>query len=379
MNAFTMSYEIKSLPFETLFSTMAMAEDRLARLDEIVRFSPVGEGAVERGHFRDAVAAMWVSGELVHIEDLVLHDAHMDIRAPTHELTIAHAILRTRRRIAINEPGWALSNAGIDALTRHKTVVAEASNDLSLKTPKDTENSPLAGDNVDLLAIEIAKMDEILNRSQQLLERDSAGGTKQTAMSKPLIVGDLLLRDSDWDEPARLLQWKELIKKVEGLPITLGAALIYDAWESLEPLQNQHWIGAQLVGGYLRAKGKVSSHLLSFNVGLRTIPRDRRRSQSRTIRLLAFLSAMTAAAEISMKEIIRLTQAREQMQRRLEGRRSSSSLPIVIDLILSRPIVSTAMIAKEAKLTPRGALNLIAELGVRELTGRGRYRGWGVI
>ncbi|MBX8827553.1 hypothetical protein HBA93_18255, partial [Ochrobactrum sp. SFR4] len=72
---------------------MAMAEDRLARLNEIVRFSPVGEGAIERGHFRDAVAAMWILGELVHIEDLVLHDAHMDVRAPTHELTIAHTIL----------------------------------------------------------------------------------------------------------------------------------------------------------------------------------------------------------------------------------------------------------------------------------------------
>ncbi|MBX8814530.1 hypothetical protein HBA91_18070, partial [Ochrobactrum sp. MR34] len=36
-------------------------------------------------------------------------------------------------------------------------------------------------------------------------------------------------------------------------------------------------------------------------------------------------------------------------------------------------------IAKAAKLTPRGALNLIVELGIRELTGRGRYRGWGMI
>ena len=80
----------------------ATAEDQLARLDEIVRRSAVGEGFTERGHFFDAAASMWVAGELVHIEDLVLHDARMDIRAPTHELTIAHAILRSRRRIAGN-------------------------------------------------------------------------------------------------------------------------------------------------------------------------------------------------------------------------------------------------------------------------------------
>jgi HTH DNA binding domain len=38
------------------------------------------------------------------------------------------------------------------------------------------------------------------------------------------------------------------------------------------------------------------------------------------------------------------------------------------------PIVSAGMIPKAVKVTPRGALNLIGELGVREITGRGRYR-----
>jgi hypothetical protein len=47
---------------------------------------------------------------LVHLEDLVLHDAGAgaDVRAPTHELTIARDVLRTRRRIASQPPGWAL-------------------------------------------------------------------------------------------------------------------------------------------------------------------------------------------------------------------------------------------------------------------------------
>ncbi|RCS21313.1 hypothetical protein DUT91_25010 [Phyllobacterium salinisoli] len=65
---------------------------------------------------------------------------------------------------------------------------------------------------------------------------------------------------------------------------------------------------------------------------------------------------------------------------RVTGRQSETRwrLPAVIELVLSRPIVSAAMIAK-AKITPRGALNLVAELDVREMTGRGRYRAWGVI
>ena len=40
----------------------------------------------------------------------------MDVRAPTHELTRAHAVLRTRRRIADGKPDWALSPAGLAGL-----------------------------------------------------------------------------------------------------------------------------------------------------------------------------------------------------------------------------------------------------------------------
>jgi len=46
---------------------------------------------------------------------------------------------------------------------------------------------------------------------------------------------------------------------------------------------------------------------------------------------------------------------------------------------LSRPLVSAGMIAKQLKITPRAAQDLVAELGLRELTGRGRYRAWGIL
>src|ERR1700730_607734 len=65
---------------------------------------------------RSPAACLWLEGELVHLDDLVLHDAHMDIRAPTHELTRAHAVLRARRRIADAKPDWALSPAGLAGL-----------------------------------------------------------------------------------------------------------------------------------------------------------------------------------------------------------------------------------------------------------------------
>lgn len=369
-----MTYEIGKLPLESLLPAMARAEDQLARLDEIVRGNPVGDGFVERGHFFDAAASMWVNGELVHIEDLVLHDARMDVRVPTHELTLAHAQLRTRRRIAMAEPGWATSEVGVAALSGGVTEQAIPAGAPANKMPKEEDVS-----DDDPLSREFAKIDAIIRRSQRLLDGMADGVSPSRPKRKPLVVGNLMIRDPEWDEDDRLLQWRQVMKGIEDLPAAVAAAILYDAWETLQPMQNQHWLGGHLVSAYLRGRGKVVSHLPAFHVGLKAIPRERRRSRQRHDRLLAFLDAMSAAADAGMKEISRLLQARQQMERHLRDRRSSSSLPATIELVLSRPVISAGMIAKAAKVTQRGALNLIGELGVREITGRGRYRAWGII
>lgn len=373
-----MTYEIGRLPLETLLPAVARAEDRLARLDEAVQRSVAGEGFIERGHFFDSAASMWVAGELVHVEDLVLHDAHMDVRAPTHELTIAHAILRARRRIADAERDWALTERGCSALT-------------GIQSPDDPVEGAVAADRAgegdepddaeesEALAAEFAHIDAVLERSGRLISGLLNNGTEVVPERQGLAVGDLMIRDPDWDEADRLSQWRSVQMAVETMPPVLASALLFDAWETLEPIQRQHWLGGQLVSAYLRARGKVTSHLFGFNVGLKSVPRERRRARNLATRLIASLDAMSFSAGAGMKEIARLAQAREQMERRLRGRRSSSSLPVAIDLILSRPIVSAAMIAKAARVTPRAALNLVGELGVRELTGRGRYRAWGII
>ena len=62
--------------------------------------------------FHDACTALWRAGEFVQVEDLVLHDAGMDARSPTHELVRAHAVLLARRRIAARQPNWALTPSG---------------------------------------------------------------------------------------------------------------------------------------------------------------------------------------------------------------------------------------------------------------------------
>lgn len=368
-----MAYEIGDLAIQSLLPALARAEDQLARLDEIVRRSSVGEGVVQRGHFFDSAASMWVLGQLVHVEDLVLHDAQMDIRAPTHELTLAHTILRARRRIAGAEPDWAISENGIAALAGTSTKQSPPA-----RTPQGEAVIHIDEDD-DPLTREFAAIDAILDRSRRVIDGLGAERTATPSIRSSLVVGGLVIRDSDWDEEERLAEFRKVMRQVETLPPALAAAVLFDAWETLEPMQRHHGLGGQLVSAYLRSRRKVTSHIPTVNIGLKAVPRERRRAHARSTRLSAFLEAMAAAADFGMKEVYRLSQARDQMERKLRGRRSSSSLPAAMDLVLSHPIVSAPMIAKAACVTTRGALNLVAELGVREMTGRGRYRAWGVI
>ncbi|ASY65123.1 hypothetical protein SJ05684_b41410 (plasmid) [Sinorhizobium sojae CCBAU 05684] len=384
-----MRYEILDPLHPTLLPALIAAEDGLARLDERAARHAVAEGFRERGQFFDAVAALWVAGELVHVEDLVLHDSHMDARAPSHELTIAHAVLRARRRLELAEPGWALSAQGLDALRGEQGGRAEkegaelaASRQDAMNQPEfadqDAEENPLAG--------EFAELDAALARSQRLLESHGQSFAEAGALSQPVSresqepAGQLgLLFEEDWDEAARLDAWRAVLPTADQLPATLGAAILFDAWERLEPLRRQHWLGSLLVGAYLSFRGKTASHVLAFNTGLKTIRHDRRRSKDRLTRLHAFLEALAATADLGLKELDRLSLARTQMEIRIRDRRSNSNLPGLIELVLSRPIVSTALISRRLGVTPRGALNLVRELGLREMTGRGRYRGWGVL
>ncbi|MBB2750301.1 UNVERIFIED_ORG: hypothetical protein GGI57_000974 [Rhizobium aethiopicum] len=377
-----MRYELDNAMLQTLLPSFAAAEDALARLDERVVRSPVGEGFAERSHFFDAAGALWVAGELVHVEDLVLHDAHMDSRAPSHELTIAHSVLRARRRIWTGEPAWALGASGLATLTAtlgegEGTVPEAKSPAVSLETDEESreEDGPLAA--------EMAEIDALLARSQKLLDIHTGKlPASETAVAPPARRNDDplgLLGDDEWDEEQRLAEWRGLLPLADSLPPVLGAIILFEAWERIEPLRRQHWLGGLLVAGHLRARGKVASHLFSFYGGLKLVRHERRRARDRATRLQAFLEAMHLGAAAGLKELDRLSLARTQMELRFRGRRSNSSLPDLADFILSRPMVSAAMIARHLRITPRGALNLVNEIGIREITGRGRYRAWGII
>ena len=64
--------------------------------------------------------------------------------------------------------------------------------------------------------------------------------------------------------------------------------------------------------------------------------------------------------------------------RRIGKRRGNSKLPKLVELVIAAPLVTTDMIATELSVTHRAALDMIAILDLREVTGRGRYRAWSI-
>jgi hypothetical protein len=375
----TMAYQLAELTLKALIAPVAKATGVLARLDERVRNSSVQDGFVERQNFADAAAALWLDGELVHLEDLVLHDAHMDIRTPTHELTRAHAVLRARRRIFAQKPDWALGREGFLALTGRGGVAMPAAagqkgrEGQGVFVPEAEVDEAVEAN---LLAEEFAEIDAVLARSSKILSGAEAPARQQetSRRDRPDLVYDL-----DWNEEERLAEWQAVLAETRELPVVLRAAILLEAWTEIEVLQHAAWLGPLFCAALLRQEGLAASHLACLHLGAKNIPRERRRARNRGDRLLAALDAIHEAALAGLKEHDRLVLAKNQMARRLRDRRASSKLPDLVELVLSRPLVSTGMIQATLKVSKQGALNLVGELNLREMTGRGRFRAWGVM
>lgn len=347
-----------------LLNDLISADAALVRLDERLGKSPIREGFLERFHFLDACASLWIDGELVHLEDLVLHDVSQDSRTPSHELTIANDVLRQRRRIAANKIDWALTPSGITSL-RGKNLVED--------TPR-LELKSLMGDDdrePDDLDSSIAAMDALLAKSEVVLH--------DIRFTKPEAKGNLIY-DEDWDEEERLNEWLQVVSRNAHYPALLQCVIALDSWNTLQVFQHGSWLGRLLAASLLRQRQLVTGqHLPALNLSLKMVSREDRTARDVNVRLRNLLGGIRAMAEFGLKEHDRLSLAHQMMSRHLVGRRSSSRLPQLINLVLSKPIVSTDMVARQLRITQRAALRLIEELNLREVTGRGRFRAWGVL
>ena len=351
------------LPWAVIAGPLVAAEDGLARLDERLRSSPLRQGWIARSHFRDAVACMWVSGQLVTVEDLVLRDAGMDVRAPAAVLAKAQEALRIRRRLAGGAGTSVLSQDGLGALLNRSSARQPA-----VETMGGPGSRFLAAD--DGLRGILTRADAAIAGAQAVL-----GKIEQARSSQR----DPLVYDLDWNENERVNRWLSEIALFRNFPPVLESVLALCAWDAIEPLQHQRWLGRFLAAAMLRERGKARAHLPCLYSGLRASGRGPRRPETVLAAILAEIKAVEAAAREGLREHDRLMLARFQFGERLKGRRSTSRLPELVELVLETPLISTALVARKLRISPRAAQDLLTDLALRELTGRERYRAWGIV
>lgn len=367
---FAADQKIDSRPetsLDGLWLAVDRASDALARFDERLRTSPIREGFLARLDFHEACAAVRNEGFLLHLEDLVLHDADMDIRTPTAELVRAHSILRARRRLAAAGP----------ALPTAREILSLASERGDPDAGREGEGSSVPegepGDDAESGDDLMDAIDAVLARSARSL-REARAGARQEARH-PIVY------DADWDERGRVRDWLAAVAQHEGKPAVLAAALTWNAWNRSEPLQRCAFLGPMLVGAVLRARGRAKAHLPALHGDARLAAMSMARNNRDHASVATYVAAIEAAAAQGMKELDRLSLAAEVLKRRCVGRRGNSKLPALVKLFVDSPIVTVQLAAKRLGVSQQAATTMIdtLALALREITGRGRYRAWSVL
>lgn len=396
-------------PIEAATLALVRLDERLARSEPVL-----ADGVQARSQLFEAQALVHLSGELASREDLVLHDAGMDVRAPSTGVVRAARILNQRRSLARRAPETVLAAEALRRLIgvaedqaagegKEEPRDADVATTTSRTRPRPRDPPPwemprLAGGNDDALwpeddepddiepldpgddgpggeegGGELAAVDALLARTDRMLG----------AFERPLPEATpLRLRDLDYGASARLDTWLGALKAAEDAPAVLAAAIALDAWLALEPAERGGEVGFALAATLLRQRGVAAHHLPTLGLGYRKGRFRWSPHQTLAVRLAGLIEAIHDSARLADGDLKRLTLAREVMGRRCEGRRGNSKLPQLVALFMASPMVTVQMATETLKVTPQAVEAMLKELGPslpRELTGRKRYRAWGIL
>jgi hypothetical protein len=187
--------------------------------------------------------------------------------------------------------------------------------------------------------------------------------------------------DPDQDEAEAEDLWLDVVKRTSGWPAIAAAAVAWNAWLDLNLYTRLPWLGLIMAAAILRARG-LTHHLLPLAAGFKQSKFRPQGREGAAEKLEGFCQVLEQALVIAHKDLDRLILARELMNRVTAKTRSNSKLPELVELFLSRPLVTVPLGAKLLKVTPKAVDLMLAQLGgapPRELIGRTRYRAWGIV
>jgi hypothetical protein len=399
-------------PIEAATLALVRIDERLARCEPML-----ADGVRARFHLFEAQALAQLAGELASLEDLVLHDAGMDVRAPSTGVVRAQRILDERRNLARRAPEAVLAPEALSRLIgvmdesgqgkardeqtgpAQAAVSAAARPPVSgpwdmprpfaddglwpdpdesddgdgIELPDDEEGEALASDGSGAATGDLAAIDALLARTGRLL-----GAFERPPPETP----SLRLRDPDYGASSRLMAWLDALKVTEDAPAVLATAIAIDAWLMLEPAERGGEVGFALAATILRQREVAAHHLPALGLGYRKGRFRWSPHQTQGVRLAGLIEAIGDSAKLADGDLKRLTLAREVMGRRCEGRRVNSRLKELVELFMASPLVTVQMATEKLKVTQQAVEVMLKELGPslpRELTGRKRYRAWGIV
>jgi hypothetical protein len=367
------TYALPELPWGQIAGSLEQLTISILRFDARLEASGLSAGWQSRCDMTEAVRALLLDGHLIDVGDLVLHDAGMDVRHPTHELTRAAAALRARRTALARKAPWPLSIDGLAAL-RGIGPVAEASvrtKGSKRPDPEDEEAYPPYANDADPWKAHFAEIDALLDRTSKVL----AGETPLPKSRSHLVY------DPDQDEGEAEDLWLDVVKRTSHWPAIAAASVAWNAWLDLNLYTRLPWLGLIMAASILRARG-LTAHLLPLAAGFKQSKFRPQGREGAAETLEGFCQVLEEALVLAHKDLDRLILARELMSRVTARTRSNSKLPELVDLFLSRPLVTVPLGAKLLKVTPKAVDLMLAQLGgalPRELTGRTRYRAWGIV
>jgi hypothetical protein len=325
----------------------------LARLDERVKRCPpeLSAGFAARGDFYEAQAAVGRGGELIHLEDVVLHDASMDVRTPTPEVLSASVALH-RRRLLVKTPKQKLVTPEFLAKITGLPPSEFLNLNLSHKVKDGTE-----GNEFD----EGADQAELHEIGDDQIDFNQFNASSPVARSSHTMAG--------------------LYDDIAALPAFLGGLVLLDQWLFNEGERFTD-IGPLLCLAHWKAQGFMTAHNPQLGRALWKSRMRWQRDAGYVERVTSLARICTELAKSGHAELDRLSLAYELMQLRVSGRSINAKVKLLPALFIELPLVSAAIIAKRLDVTQQAVDYMLAQLGPalpRELTGRSKYRAWGVV